>query len=206
MIYGDPIQGNMQLLRTADGGMSWKDISANLKIPLSEGEAGFAASGTGIRCLENGRVVIATGGTQSRLFSSVDFGQNWSAHGIPIVQGKSTTGTFSIAFSNQNTGIAVGGDYAVDTLRKNNLALTRNRGKSWVEPHISTFGYRSAVEYLNKNTVVASGTSGTDFSKDGGQTWEKLSTDGFHVVRKAKKGNLVILAGGEGRIAILTVN
>ncbi|HEX8607557.1 MAG TPA: YCF48-related protein, partial [Pedobacter sp.] len=48
IIFGDPIENRMQLLKTSDGGLSWKDISANLKRNMLSGEAGFAASGTTI--------------------------------------------------------------------------------------------------------------------------------------------------------------
>ena len=202
MIYGDPIKGQMVLLRTMDGGLTWNDISNQNKIPLIEGEASFAASGTGIRCGKKGEVWIASGGIQSRIFHSTDFGNSWKTYALPIIQGKSSTGPFSIAFFKNKRGIAAGGDFQLDTSRTNNLLLTQNGGKTWNKPIISTFGYRSAVEYISKKLVLATGPTGTDCSKDGGKTWEKLSEQGFHAVRKAKSGKLVLLSGNKGRIAL----
>ena len=37
-------------------------------------------------------------------------------------------------------------------------------------------GYRSDVMYIDLNTLVATGTSGTDISTDGGKNWKNIST------------------------------
>lgn len=200
IIYGDPINGQMVLLKTSDGGNSWKDISTNNPILLIKGEASFAASGTGIRCGKNGKVWIATGGLQSRIFYSADYGKSWEAYACPIIQGKNSTGPFSIAFY-RNKGVVVGGDYLQDTSRVNNTLLSVDRGKTWTSPLIPTFGYRSAVEYISAKVLFATGPGGTDFSEDGGKSWQKLSDIGYHTVRKAKSGRLVLLSGSNGKIA-----
>lgn len=202
IIYGDPINGQMVLLETRDGGMSWQNISAQNKIPLVSGEASFAASGTNIRTGKRGKIWIATGGVQSRIFRSHDYGLNWNAIKLPIIQGKNSTGPFSIAFYKNKSGVAAGGDFLSDTSSLNNLVLTKNRGRSWMKPRVTLFGYRSAIEYLSKNELLACGPTGIDRSLDGGKTWMKLSDQGFHTIRKAKSGNLVLLTGGNGRIAI----
>ncbi len=205
IIYGDPINGKMVLLKTSDGGDSWKEISDNLNIRLVEGEASFAASGTNIRCRSKGKTWIATGGKQSRIFYSSDYGENWLDYPCPILQGKNSTGPFSIAFVNKRTGIAAGGDYLRDTLRENNLLLTKNGGKTWHKPTVSTFGYRSAVEYITSKMVVAAGPTGTDLSLNGGKSWRNLSGEGYHTVRRSKSGSWVLLTGSGGRIAELQI-
>lgn len=200
LIYGDPIKNRMQLLETKDGGEHWSVATDNLKEPLKEGEASFAASGTAIRMLQGGHVWIVTGGTVSRVFYSGDYGAHWQVSACPVVQGKSSTGAFSVVFTDASHGVVVGGDYAADTLHTDNLVLTDNGGKTWRKPAVEPGGFRSGVEYAGKNVLVATGTSGTDISNDGGKTWQSVSKDGFHVVRKAKKGNWVVVAGGGGRI------
>ncbi|MFB2120902.1 WD40/YVTN/BNR-like repeat-containing protein [Parapedobacter sp. 2B3] len=201
--YGDPIGGVMQLLKTTDGGASWQTISHTANIRLADGEAGFAASGTGIRTLDGGHVFIATGGSRARLLHSADGGDTWAANGCPMAQGSASTGIFSIAFRNDRQGIAVGGDYQRDERTNDAVYLTSDGGTNWVAPGKGTNGYRSSVEYLNANTVVASGTSGVDISFDGGLHWHALSGESFHVVRKAKHGSWILLAGADGRIATL---
>jgi photosystem II stability/assembly factor-like uncharacterized protein len=191
------------LLKTRDGGTNWEDISQNNTISLMAGEASFAASGTAIRCDSKGNTWIATGGLQSRIFHSSDYGNSWKAYACPIIQGKSSTGPFSIAFHTENIGIAAGGDYLIDSSRVNNLLLTRNGGKTWSKPSITTFGYRSAIEYISKKVLIATGPTGTDCSKDAGKTWIPLSAEGFNTVRKAKNGTLVLFTGVNGRISRL---
>ena len=203
IIYGDPISGKMQLLQTEDGGKTWKDISQQLSIPLMSGEASFAASGTAIRTLKNGKVFIATGGAQSRLFFSPNYGSTWRVTDIPVIQGLSSTGPFSIAFKNRKKGIAVGGDYLRDTVRTKNLVLTEDGGVNWTASKIHPYGYRSAIEFITSHMVLTTGPTGTDISSDRGVTWRQLSSDGYNCVRKAKKGNLVLLAGTGGKISKL---
>ena len=201
LIYGDPIKSKLVLLKTSNGGVNWEDISQNNTINLMVGEASFAASGTAIRCDSKGNTWIATGGSKSRIFYSSDYGNTWKVNDCPIIQGKSSTGPFSIAFYTKKIAIAVGGDYLIDSSRVNNLILTRNSGKAWLKPFSSTFGYRSAVEYVSKLRLIAAGPGGTDISNDGGKTWTNLSQIGYHTVRKSKSGKLVLLTGSDGRIA-----
>ncbi len=201
--FGDPINHKLQILRTFDGGSSWEDISANLKESLSNGEAAFAASGTSIKVLNN-KVWIATGGTKSHIFFSSDFGQNWNVFDCPIVQGKNSTGIFSLDFLNSRLGVVVGGDYKIDTLRTNNMLSTSTGGREWQLPLLSPLGYRSAVCYIRRKMLIATGTSGTDISQDGGKTWKKLAVKGFNCVSKSKKGNLILFAGSNGEIYTLS--
>jgi photosystem II stability/assembly factor-like uncharacterized protein len=201
IIYGDPIAHKMQLFETRDGGEHWTPAADNLKEPLHEGEASFAASGTAIRTLKDGHVWIVTGGTVSRVFHSADYGQHWQVSACPVTQGKSSTGAFSVLFTDARNGVVAGGDYAADTVRTDNLVLTHDGGKTWQKPATAPLGFRSGIERADKNVLIATGTSGTDISRNNGKDWKALSKDGFHVVRRSKKGNWVVLAGGGGRVA-----
>lgn len=201
--YGDPIDGQMQILTTNDGGNTWQDMSEYTKGLLQEGEAGFAASGTGIRTLPNGTTIIGTGGSRAQILITKDFGKNWTAYPCPIIQGNVSTGIFSIAFASEQIGVVVGGNYEEDLKKEKVVFLTKDGGKTWIEPKKGTNGYRSSVEYLNKNVLIATGTTGVDLSLDGGLNWSLMNYDSFHAVRKARKGNWVLLAGAHGRIAML---
>lgn len=196
--FGDPILNKMQLLRTKDGGQSWTDISTNLKYKMKEGEAGFAASGTGIKTLGKGKVWIATGGSVSNIYFSADYGDTWQRFNCPIAQGSSSKGAFSIDFYNAKRGVVVGGDYQNDKDANNNLWLTNNGGKTWYAPKVNVHGYRSSICYVGSKTMLATGTSGTDISKDGGKTWQNISLLSFNVV--ASYNNTIILAGARGQL------
>ncbi|MBB6269887.1 photosystem II stability/assembly factor-like uncharacterized protein [Pedobacter cryoconitis] len=205
IIFGDPIQNHLQLLITDDGGCTWKDISTNLKQTMATGEAGFAASGTGIKTMAGGKIWIATGGTKSNIYASDNYGLSWKRYDCPILHGKSTTGAFSIDFYTENQGIVVGGDYEKDKENTNNILLTSDGGKSWTKPSRPVFGYRSGVIWYDDKTCFATGTSGTDVSRDGGMNWYHISEESFNVIQKAKNGKLVLLAGAKGLIYTLKI-
>jgi photosystem II stability/assembly factor-like uncharacterized protein len=204
LVYGDPINGRMLLVKTIDGGKSWSMLTDKERPLLSPGEASFAASGTNIRCAGRSLVVIGTGGKSSRLWVSENKGSSWKVFSPPVIQGQSSTGIFSFSGFNKNSGVIVGGDYLKDTLAVDHVFYTLNNGKTWNSPVTPTRGYRECVEYLSDNFLIATGPRGTDISVDGGKTWVAESDEPyFHVVRKARKGNLIIIAGGRGKISVL---
>ncbi|MBC7615093.1 MAG: oxidoreductase [Pedobacter sp.] len=200
IIFGDPINNKMQLLKTIDGGLTWNNISDNLKKKFVMGEAGFAASGTTIRTGNDGKVWIASGGKVSNIYYSPNYGKKWKVYHCPIIQGESSTGPFSIGFSDAKTGIVVGGNYLKDKEHTNNVLLTTNGGKNWTKPTTPVLGYRSAVEHIKDQLWFATGSSGTDYSSDGGQNWTNISALNFNAIQKAKNGDLVLLTGNRGQI------
>jgi len=175
IVYGDPIDGSMMLLVTNDGGYTWNEIPEETRPQLVPGETCFAASGTGVRCMNDSIVVIASGGVASRLFISGDLGKNWKWVSTPILQGQSSTGIFSLVFSDPQHGIIVGGDYKIDSLKQDHVFLTNDSGNNWQLPKQSTRGYRECVEFIGEKQLLAVGPTGIDFSPNGGLTWEALS-------------------------------
>lgn len=193
IIYGDPIDGRMTLMVTSDGGRTWRTVADPPS--LVKGEASFAASGTGIRCIGNSNVMICTGGMASRLWSSSDRGNHWTAINPPVSQGTPTTGMYSFAiFKDQIT--VVGGDYSQDALTNANHFYSQDGGKSWHAPASGVRGYRECVEFITGSEWLSVGPSGIDVSTDGGVTWRGLADErGLHTARKARKGTLVLLTG-----------
>ncbi len=202
MIYGDPINGSMLLLKTSDGGLTWVEASESHRPKLDSGEASFAASGTNIRLWDKTKLAIATGGLRSRIWFSNNEGKSWERIPVPILQGTASRGIFSLFIQDQQWMVA-GGDYTSDSLKKDHVYLSSDGGKTWVFPDKPTGGYRECIAATGKNSLLAAGPSGLDVSMDGGKTWLLLSDKkGFHVVRKARKGELVMLAGAKGLIGI----
>jgi len=201
LIYADPIDGRMLLLRTDDGGKTWQQV---MTAPgLEKGEASFAASGTGIRCTGTKDVLICTGGTVSRLWRSGDGGHAWTDQRPPMVQGKSSTGIFSATVDGKVI-LLVGGDFQDERLTTGHQVYSLDGGINWKVPRVPIRGYRECVERISASTFIAVGPTGADISTDGGETWQALSDEkGLHVVRKARKGELVIGAGGAGHLYIL---
>lgn len=203
VVIGDPVEGQFVLLQTGDGGRTWHKPAVAGSNPPVEGEAFFAASGSNIQALKKGRYLYASGGTRSRLFTP------GAVFDLPLLQGGSTTGANSLAirFPNRKNGgkywVVAGGDFTKDTVRSGNIAITRNGGLNWTPASVPPFGYRSSVAFIRGQKMISCGISGVDISRDGGISWTNISTTGYHVCQRAKKGRAVYLAGGNGRIGKL---
>lgn len=202
MAIGDPIDGRFTIIRTSNGGTSWEPAATDDLPTAQHGEAIFAASGTSVFTIPGGRTGFVTGGTDSRFFV---YGKQWQAIPLPMAQGLSSTGAFSAAFRNASEGVAVGGDYRNDTLVAGNCALTHDGGLSWEPSPVPPAGFRSCVQYVSEKLLIATGTSGTDVSDDGGLHWRNISRDGYHVMGVTQSGNKIWLAGS-GKLARLVIN
>lgn len=197
IVIGDPINGKFFIARTFNGGDTWRTIPPKNYPVADSGEACFAASGTNIRKFGNDAAAFVTGGLRSRLFikdKKID---------LIVLHGKETTGANSIALKNKKIFIVVGGDFNAPDAITGNCIITLDGGRNWLPPGISPHGYRSCVEYIEKNKWITCGLNGVDISNDDGNTWTSISKESFHVCRKAKNGKSVFLAGGKGNIGKL---
>ena len=89
VVMGDPIDGQLCLLKTIDGGKTWKQLETAPQTKL--GEAGFAASGTNTITDGQNRLLVALGSAEentsqasSRILLSEDRGATWQAAAVPI--------------------------------------------------------------------------------------------------------------------------
>ncbi len=197
---GDPVDGRFFVTRTFNGGDSWQDIPFDKRPLADSGEACFAASGTNVRALDRDEAVFVSGGTRSRLFTKRE------PIVLPIVQGKQTTGTNSLAVWDKfklkggKRMIIVGGDFTIDSSSYKNCFYTNDGGATWNAPLTPPHGYRSCVEYFSKVEAFACGLNGVDHTIDGGKIWQLISKEGFHVCRASKLGGAVYLAGANGKV------
>ncbi len=204
IVYGDPIDKQMLLLNTADGGKTWAERTLADRPLLSDGEASFAASGTCVKCIRRKGVIIATGGKISRILFSKNRGKSWRSIATPILQGGAGTGIFSYLYLSHRHWIIAGGDYKNDTLRKDNLFYSLDAGKTWISPATTTRGYRECLSQAPDGTLLAVGPGGIDVSADNGKNWKAVSNEKqYHVISRARDGNLLIMAGGGGKISVL---
>jgi photosystem II stability/assembly factor-like uncharacterized protein len=198
IIIGDPMNGRIFFTRTFDSGNSWQDLPADKCPKADSGEACFAASGTNIRALNKSEAVFITGGLRSRFF------YRDNALPLPIMQGTEMSGANSVAVApRQKTLLVVSGDFTKPNRNDSICALSTDKGKTWRLSNTQPNGYRSCVEFIDNRKAVACGLNGVDLSTDAGMNWKAISTEGFHVCRRAKKGKAVFFAGGNGKIGKL---
>lgn len=202
---GDPTDDCMSIIITRDGGESWTKLDCD-NLPKSKiGEAAFAASDTNIAIVGE-HTWVATGGMESRVLYSGDKGLTWSVYNTPIIQGKTTTGIYSVDFYDKNNGFAIGGDYTKPNDSLDNKIKTIDGGKTWqVVANGEGPGYRSCVQYIPNSAgkeLVTVGFKGIDYSNDSGDSWKHLSDEGFYTIRFVNDS--IAYAAGKGRISELT--
>jgi photosystem II stability/assembly factor-like uncharacterized protein len=201
-VVGDPVDGKWMILETKDQGETW--ILLDNPPSAKEGDGSFAASGSGI--LTSGQEIwFASGGRQSNIYYTDNSGSHWQEIQTPIIQGEPSQGIFSLTRLGENILVAAGGDYLNPEEQKQNLILSTDNGKTWANIKGNTpSGYRSGIAYFPRNHwLLAVGPSGSDFSKNGGEDWERFSDEGFHAVFMDKAQTSVWASGSNGRIAKL---
>lgn len=200
MLVGDPINGRFVLLETTNGGDSWRMLDSALCPEAHDSEAVFAASGTSLRCWDTDKVAFASGGKIARLFWAQKGTQFNKSELTEVCQGTSSKGIFSIA-ATHNIIIGIGGDYVKDSDEDKHyflFDLSSNKVNYW-----DSLGYFSCIEIFQSDVFLMCGTKGTLIHEAPFEEVKKITTLGFNVVRKAKKGKAVFLAGSKGRIAKL---
>jgi photosystem II stability/assembly factor-like uncharacterized protein len=200
ILVGDQVDGQMVVMTTADGGKNWQKRRT---LPAIPGEGAFAASGTGIVVHGKRDVWFGTGGKgAARVFYSNDGGENWSVVSTPLRNDAPSAGIFSLAFSDGKHGIAAGGDYSKAADEQQNIAITSDGGRSWINPSgTAPKGFRSAVAFLkDKKMWIAAGPSGSDISVDGGKNWRQFDSGNYNAISfvSSRAGWAV---GPRGRIA-----
>jgi len=197
MAMGDPTADCLSIIKTDDGGNSWHKIPCSILPKIEKGEAAFAASNTNLKIINN-NVWIVTGGLKSRVFHSSNKGKTWKVSNTPIIQGKNTTGIYSVNFYDENNGIIAGGDYTNKFGKSINKAVTNNGGKTWnVIAENSAPNYVSCVQYVPNSKgkkIVAVSTNGIFYSANSGVKWQKLSNEGFYAIKFVNK-NTAWLSG-----------
>lgn len=205
---GDPVEGRFTIIRTADGGRTWTRVPAPNIPEALPGDGAFAASGTCLVVQGSRHAWFGTGGgARARVFRSTDQGLTWAVADTPIMAGNASSGVFSLAFSDPEHGIAVGGDYRLERESGDNLALTNDGGRTWAFAGATRLrSFRSAVAYVpgsKGQRLIVVGPGGTDVSEDGGRSWTPFGDEGFHALGLSPSGGAAWAVGEGGRLARL---
>jgi photosystem II stability/assembly factor-like uncharacterized protein len=203
MLLGDPVDGRFTIFTTADGGMTWRKATQPLAL---KDEGAFAASGTCLTVRGRQEAWFGSGGVGGgRVFHTVDGGKTWTVAATPLAGETAASGIFSVRFLDALHGIAAGGDYQKPDETARSLAVSGDGGKTWSVPAGALGGFRSGIAYLpRQRMVIAVGTSGSDYSVDGGVGWKAISKDALNAV--ASKGDAVWAVGPKGLVVKLALH
>lgn len=197
-LMGDPFNGQFLVYYTKDFGQTW-ERELDLPQPL-KGEAGFAASNTGISLVDN-TVYFATGAADTaRLFTKTLGKKDW--HTIPTpMPSRESYGIYSCYFLSEKEGFIAGGSY-VDKEDKDSVVFyTKNSGETWENRSTGLPGYISCITSdVNGEIIVATGRLGAYFSTNKGKTWQVLTKQPFYTA--VILGDKIVLSGKEGTMAI----
>lgn len=200
--FGDPVNNRFLILTTHDGGITWNTDTLNTP-EVDKETAAFAASGSSIQCVGKSSVYFATGGKQSLLFFSKDYGKTWKKIETPMQSGFQSSGIFSIDFINEKTGSITGGDYTHDKTVSDNFYFTENGGKTWQPARTMPNGYRSSVKYVGNNVIITCGPSGVDAAFTDYYRFRNVSIESYNTVQQAREGKAVYFVGDKGKIGKL---
>jgi photosystem II stability/assembly factor-like uncharacterized protein len=200
VLFGDPINGRIDLYRTRDAGQTWQRVAEARRPELQKGEYAFAASGTGV-VLIGKNIWIATGGSTARIHHSPDDGHTWNVYDTPIRSGNESSGIFSVEFLDANNGVAIGGDYLKPSLDSKNVATSIDGGKTWKLSPAVLMPHKACVRSLGHNRLLTCGRTGVAFSANGGQAWTTVSPAGYFTLAVDRQSGTGFLAGKDGRIA-----
>lgn len=209
--FGDPIGNRLQIILTGDGGRTWRTLDPRALPRVEDGVAGFAASNSSLAIVGD-TICIGLGGEAASgracVARSTDRGATWRVSAVPLAA-NSHSGIFSVALNKDGHGVAVGGDYAQAELRRDNVLVTDDAGRTWRRTRDATpHGYRSAVAALpawESGTFICTGVSGSDISTDSGRSWVRIDTIGWHALSVTADGAWMWSSGSDGRIGRLDV-
>jgi hypothetical protein len=193
VLVGDPINGHFVLLKTNNGGETWQELDTTETPSAMDGEAVFAASGTSLRCWGKDEFGFVTGGMYSAIYVFKNFELKGRCR-LGINQGKASSGAFS--FSKYAGYALVGGDYLDSTIRFKKYVLNSLNGV--YGESFEDYYYLSCIEHISwLKGYITCGPHGVYLNAN------YISNKPFHVVRKAKNGSAVFLAGPKGKIGKL---
>ncbi len=198
-LMGDPVDGYFTLYKTNDFGLHWSEISP--KLPAENGEAGFAASGSTVRCLNDSTFAFVSGGMKSRFFKTSNAGKTWQITELNYPKSNGS-GPFSLCFINEKEAVIVGGEYTQPTNSDNTSFYTFDGGLTWLPSEKPTLGYRSCVIFCEGN-LYACGTTGIDISTDLGKNWESFVEGNYFAMHE--RNGIIYASIPRGKIEIIQV-
>lgn len=105
----------------------------------------------------------------------------------------------ALAFKDPQHGVMVGGDFLVPANGEDASGFTRD-GRTW-RPGGDLSGYRSGVDWLGHDTLIAVGPNGSDVSYDGARRWRAFDSAPYDAVDCVR--HTCWASGPAGAVAVL---
>lgn len=167
-LVGDPVNGKFILKMVRLSGDF--DVKS-FELQALENEACYAASGT------TGNLgwyySFVSGGGKVARYHKVQ-SNNIKSKELKHLQSGEGAGPFSLLDQGKHI-VIVGGNYTQPKDTIGNCVYSNNRGRSFKKPKKTVGGYRSSV-VGNDKMLFAGGTTGIDYSLNGGKTWNPFYT------------------------------
>ena len=211
IVAGEGADNRMLLLRTSDGGVTWKRLRDENRPIVNQGES-VMGGGTGMQTRDAQTIVIGMAGSgtalpknTSRVWASNDYCRSWTSSDV-LVSFKKNAGIYSVHFATDKDGVVLGGDPNKPNSTDRIYTVTSDAGKTWGVPSPAQppSGFRSSVaQYVDASEIklVAVGPNGTDLSTDLGNKWRKVSDKGFNVADFSESGKTGWAVGDQGALA-----
>lgn len=212
VVIGDPIDERFVLYKTNDAGNTWYPFDTAMRPWAIPGESIFAASGTSLKCMPKGSIGFVTGGSVS-VFHWLQMGKLYQRFELKSMKsGSQSKGAFSFDINNRYIAI-VGGDFESDTAKTKQGVYYyeyREEGLELLNSKPFFTGYRSCVSFIGAGpNFITCGPTGAEINNteivdvNPSKGKGKLSDKSYNVVRSDITGKLVVLAGSQGKIAVL---
>ena len=204
ILFSDPVDAKINLLRTSDGGRTWARLDPSVLPEMKTDEYAFAASGTSIMYDWQGGIWVVTGGSTARIWHAFSIEGPWEIFTPPSISGDPAAGLFSIDVLSDLHKAAVGGNYREMNLTGSNVVTWDDESYGWVVPENSgNLPFMECVKWLSANALLATGPPGVYFSNDKGDSWEGIYEGAFHTLDVDVKGNTGWLAGSQVQLLAL---
>ncbi|MES2220683.1 MAG: hypothetical protein V4587_06925 [Acidobacteriota bacterium] len=220
VILGDPVQGSFTMYVTYDGGGQWTRQVNPCLHTMDPEQGAFAASNQSLAIVPLQDANSAPGtGTNHQIWFGTSGGWLYGFELAPLelisapadnsaandcvhvralpLGSKDSAGIFAVEFHDTTNGVVVGGDYAQSANASATAGFTTN-GVRWQVASHTPAGYRSTVAWNPTDASwIAAGSSGSDISRDNGNTWHSLDHGNWNAM------SLPFVVGPDGRIARL---
>lgn len=201
--FSDAVDGSFVIIRTDDGGDTWRRVAPESLPPALPGEGGFAASGTCLVTSGDSAAYVGTGnGERSRLLFTKDRGETWDVVDTPL-PGDEARGITSVAVLDREHLSVLGGDLTASDRHSAVMAFSDDEGLSWTVGDTLPFnGAVYGATYVaaaRKPLLVAVGPGGAAYSENDGVSWTPIDSTAYWSLTFASPAN-GWLVGPEGKI------